>query len=48
MGFAPAEVGAMSLWQFNCCWAAYLAAKTGEDGIVEMSDAEFDAAAAMI
>lgn len=48
MGFSPFEVGAMSLWQFNCCWSAFLASKTGEEGVADMSDAEFEAAASMI
>ncbi len=48
MGFSPVDVGAMSLWQFNCCWDAYLAANTGEQGVTEMSEDDFAAAASMI
>ncbi|MFT4129965.1 hypothetical protein [Labrys sp. (in: a-proteobacteria)] len=48
MGFTPAEVGAMSLWQYNCAWSAFVAAKTGEQGVSTMTEDDFEAAASMI
>ena len=41
MGFAPAQVDAMSLWEFNACADAFAKAhgsKSKSDGGGEMSD----------
>lgn len=43
MGFPPAEVDAMSLWQFHACTDGWSAANGGEQS-KEMSDADFKAA----
>lgn len=50
MGFAPQEVGAMSLWQFMACADAYArskdpeAAKRSNDDSLDGIDAMLDAA----
>jgi hypothetical protein len=32
MGFTPAQVGEMSLWQFTACWQGWRRANSAEDG----------------
>lgn len=43
MGFAPSQVGEMSLWQFAATVDGYNRANTPEkDGMPQLSDQEFD------
>jgi hypothetical protein len=38
MGFTPAEIDAMSLWEFNACATGYSEAHGGKKQVSPMSD----------
>jgi hypothetical protein len=42
MGFTPAEVDAMSLWQFDCCCDGYHAAHSSPDEEEPLPTLSFD------
>ncbi|MBV9549307.1 MAG: hypothetical protein JO256_06495 [Alphaproteobacteria bacterium] len=43
MGMAPRDVRRLSLWEFACCWNAWLSANTSDGGPSAPSDEEYEA-----
>ena len=48
MGFSPADVGAMSFWQFQAALDGWKRANGATEELPLMSDDEFDAAASLV
>jgi hypothetical protein len=46
MGFTPAEINKMSMWEFLACRAGYAAAHAGPESVAPPTNEEHDALAA--